>query len=558
MNKKRQVIIIGLDGADFGLLDQEIAAGRLPTLKRILTEGVKAPLRSTVPPLTFPAWVTFATGVNPGKHGIFDFTEKIPGSYGIRFVNARWRRVPCFWHTLSEKGFRVAVGGVPVTYPPEPINGVLVCGFDAPGVGGGKIDRGSVYPPEFFDRLTAKFPNYWLGANVIAFGEDYERIGSRLIEVLKTRLETLLWLYQQEDWDCFVGVIGETDAVCHYFWRFYDSLSPFYRPEKRPLGNFVSRVYQMVDSFLEKLESLRRPESVLILISDHGMGPVGHTVVRLNAFLAEKGFLKFRSKGPLYRNIDLLKKYGLRYTPPFFKRFLFRHTGIVNLLEGKLRFGHLKWSKTLAYSEESPQFPCVYLNVRGREPNGVVSAEDYYRVARDIKAALEELSTVDGKRLVRRAYLREEIYSGPAVERAPDILIEWNYETPHSPPIFLKSEPSSPPVEEISSLPESLLVNRTACHRPQGIFIAHGQRILKKEIFPSLMDIAPTVMALISGEKVAFHEGKVLSEIFEDISDSIAKASGSRLESGSRENQEHMTQEEEKAIKNKLRSLGYL
>ena len=127
-----RLLVIGLDGATLDLVRPWAAAGRLPVLARLMAAGAWGPLRSTIPAATFPAWTSLVTGVNPGRHGVLDFTERVPGTYRVRFVNGSYRRVPALWTRLSAAGRRVAVLTVPATYPPEPIDGVMVSGFDSP------------------------------------------------------------------------------------------------------------------------------------------------------------------------------------------------------------------------------------------------------------------------------------------------------------------------------------------------------------------------------------------------------------------------------------------
>jgi len=126
------LLVIGLDGATLDLVRPWAAAGRLPVLAGLMARGAWGPLRSTVPAATFPAWTSLTTGVNPGRHGVLDFSERVPGTYRVRFVNGSWRRAPALWTRLSAAGRRVAVLTVPATYPPEPIDGVMVSGFDSP------------------------------------------------------------------------------------------------------------------------------------------------------------------------------------------------------------------------------------------------------------------------------------------------------------------------------------------------------------------------------------------------------------------------------------------
>jgi predicted AlkP superfamily phosphohydrolase/phosphomutase len=126
------LLVIGLDGATLDLVLPWAASGRLPVLAGLLARGAWGRLRSTVPAASFPAWTSLATGVNPGRHGVLDFSERVPGTYRVRFVHGSWRRVPALWTRLAAAGGRVAVLTVPATYPPEPIDGVMVSGFDSP------------------------------------------------------------------------------------------------------------------------------------------------------------------------------------------------------------------------------------------------------------------------------------------------------------------------------------------------------------------------------------------------------------------------------------------
>ncbi|MBM4284066.1 MAG: hypothetical protein FJ128_02285 [Deltaproteobacteria bacterium] len=556
MKKRRPVVLIGLDGADFAILDREMARGRLPVLRGLLERGVRAPLRTTTPPLTFPAWTTFATGVNPGRHGIFDFSEKMVGSYAIRFVNASWRRAPAFWRLLSQAGRRVAVLGVPVTYPPEAVNGVMVCGFDAPGVGGGAVDAASVHPPEFLARLLEAAPDYWLGANLQGLGVDYEQLTQRLLKVLDARLEAFLWAYRREPWDCFVGVVGETDAVCHYFWRFYDPASPFFPAAQAHLGEVVAEVYRRTDVFLGKLLEEMPADAVLMLVSDHGMGPAGNLGVRLNAFLAEAGFLHFLPPSPTHRALALARDWGVRLLPPRLKRLIFRHTGLVAALEGKFRFSHLDWRQTRAYSLEPPQFPAIYLNLKGRDPEGIIPPEDYENLAEQVRQALLAWRTPGGRPLVRRVWRKEELYQGPAVERAPDLLLAWESDESGGHPQFLRSTSGSPALETIVDPDETWLVNRSACHRDLGIFVAAGEGVAPSSHLtplPGLEDIAPTVLLLQALDEAPPMDGRVLANVFPELGGGLRRGEEAPVQAT-----EELSPEDEEEVKARLKALGYL
>jgi predicted AlkP superfamily phosphohydrolase/phosphomutase len=151
-----RVLIVGLDGLEPALVQRW--ADRLPTLTRLRAEGRWGPLRSTLPFATFPAWTSFLTGVNPGEHGIFDFARLLPGSYDLAFGGATSRRRPTFARIASEAGRRVACVGFPGTWPPEPLHGVSIGGFDSPVAV--SLDDSFVHPPSLGPELRRRFGRY--------------------------------------------------------------------------------------------------------------------------------------------------------------------------------------------------------------------------------------------------------------------------------------------------------------------------------------------------------------------------------------------------------------
>jgi predicted AlkP superfamily phosphohydrolase/phosphomutase len=150
-----RTFVFGIDGATFDVIKPMAERGRLPHLGRLLREGSCGPLRSTIHPITPAAWSSFATGMNPGKHGVFDFSSPNRATYGVKLNNASDRRCESVWGLLSRQSKRVTVVNVPFTYPPEAVNGVLISGFDTPGA-----DRSMSHPREAFDDLVAHFGSY--------------------------------------------------------------------------------------------------------------------------------------------------------------------------------------------------------------------------------------------------------------------------------------------------------------------------------------------------------------------------------------------------------------
>ena len=153
--ERERVLVIGIDGATFDLLTPWMEEGFLPNLAALMGSGSHGPLRSTIPPITASAWTSFQTGKNPGKHGLFDFTQYRPGSYETSYVNASSVLAEPLWQVLSRQGKRVVVINVPVTYPPRPVNGYLISGMLTPS-----MDVEFTYPPDLYQQMVREIGDY--------------------------------------------------------------------------------------------------------------------------------------------------------------------------------------------------------------------------------------------------------------------------------------------------------------------------------------------------------------------------------------------------------------
>ncbi len=440
--RMHRLIVFGVDGGTLEIVRPLAAQGLLPNFARVMEQGVVGELDSTFPPMTFPAFTTFMTGKNPGGHGVFDFFERVPGRYGVRFVNANSRRSRTLWRMLSEAGRRVSVIGFPVTYPPEPINGVMISGFDAPGIGA-RADRSCFYPASFYDELRGAVGDYIITPTVDmlrAHEDPSEGIGA-ILDTIERKVRTALYTQARERWDCFAFMLIESDFTGHRYWKYYDPNSPQYdagAPEELRRG--LPRVYAAIDQALGRVMAAD-PEAGVLIFSDHGFGGASTKTVFLNRFLQQQGMLKFAAdncdSGSLGARLRLggrlamarLKDIGLHYLPETLRTPLLRSMKIGNQIESRIRFGGIDWRKTIVYSDESPYFPALWINLAGRESAGIVSPERYEETcarAADALRAWRDPET--GRPLVRCVYRREEIYRGEQVERAPDLLIEWNYD----------------------------------------------------------------------------------------------------------------------------------
>ena len=522
------MLIIGLDGADPALAARWMEEGTLPNLRALAKAGALLPLRSTMPPATFPAWTTCATGVNPGRHGVFDFTDMPPGGYALRFVNRTFRRVHAVWNALSDAGARVGVLGVPGTYPPERVNGFMVSGFDSPVAT--SIDRSFVEPPEYHDDVRgwrfADFQEHRTGPGW------HERARALLLAKIADKEAAALRLLRREPWDFFMAVFGETDTASHHFWRFQDPNSP--RHQAVPaLANTIREVYARLDATVGRMVEASGAEHVLV-VSDHGFTGAGTGVIHLNNFLAERGLLRFSGGGR-----SALKALALRFAPERARGALFRRfTGLAASAESRSRFGGIDWSATRAYSEELDYFPSIRINLAGREPQGTVRPEDYDAFVADLCAALESWGPV------ARALPRAAVYDGPHVDRAPDILIEPANENGYrhaclrarGGPSFRRMDP----VEYVGGKERGM----NGVHRSPGLLVSNTP-VTKPS--PGLEDIAPTALAALGAAGPPM-EGRPL----------WGAPSGNIAPSGPMAPEESMSPAEEAEMAARLRALGYL
>jgi predicted AlkP superfamily phosphohydrolase/phosphomutase len=512
-----RVLILGLDGATFDLIEPWAAAGSLPHLARLMAGGAWGRLRSTVPPATFPAWTSLMTGVNPGQHGIFDFTRRVPATYRVEFLNATYRRQPSAWRLLSDAGCRVGVVGLPATYPPERLNGFLISGFDAPVATG--IDRSFVQPPELYDELRQAVGPYEItDFQELRIGPGWHEMALRkLLHAAERRTEIAACLLDREPWDCFFVHFGESDTVAHHFWAFHDPGSPRYDAARAgDLGHAIRSVYRALDRAVGELVAHAGESATVMVVSDHGSGGTGERVICLNRWLERQGWLQFAPSSFAGRAAAQVKRLGLAL-PTSLQEWAFRGPlrRLVGRLESGARLGGIDWAGTRAFSEEVNTFPAIWLNVQGREPLGsVVPGGDYEELRDEILARLAAwLDPATSERVIARAWRREELYHGPAVEEAPDIVLEPALDRGYS---YTVLSSHGRPGEALRTLAPAERLgakggSMNGSHRPDGVLIlaGGGVRPAGQLSRAEIVDVAPTLLHLLDVPLPANLDGRV-------------------------------------------------
>ncbi len=557
-----KVLVIGLDGATFDLIKPWAAEGALPTLQRLMREGAHGALRSTIPPMTGPAWTTFATGVNPGKHRLYDWIARKPQSYEFLPVTALDCKAPTIYALLSQTNRRVCALNIPMTYPPLPVNGVVVSGLPAPST------RNTItYPKELYQEILNAVGDYILYPDP---GQAYSDSGvdaflTRLYKTTELRIKTLDYLRSREAWDFAMVVFNGTDTIAHALWKYMDKTHPLHDPgQAEKYGSAIHDYYQHLDGQLAHIVDTLPDDTTLVVMSDHGFGPF-HKFIHVNNWLLREGFMKLkpsalaRIKYALFRlgfspmNVyDTLMRLGFGAL----KREVVRGQGQGLLKTLFLSFEDVDWSRTQAYSLGN--VGQIRINQVGREPSGCVQlGTEYGRVRTEI---IERLKTLrdpkTGELVAETIYRREELYSGDYFEEAPDIVF-----LPRRLEYFGFGEYEFGSHKIIEAMKRGI----SGTHRMNGIFIAYGAAVRAGAEVQNagLVDLAPTILHLM-GEAVPAHmDGRVLTEALRDDVTPIARErtqpAGTTDYNGAGATQgDVLSAEEQKVLAERLRSLGYV
>jgi len=560
MPKEQRVLVIGLDGATFTILQPLMERGRLPRLAEMQQKGSWGPLLSTIPPITAPAWASFMTGVNPAQHGIFNFFKRDPSGYAYEetadFVHAGLIRHPTLWDILSCADKRMGVVNVPLTYPPRPVNGFMITGMLTP-----PSAPCFTYPPELSERLEGYQIDLDYTRTEKGFklegrpGEDELLQGVN--ELLDHRAEHCLRLMVAEEWDCFAVVFVGTDRLFHDLWHYLDPGCPAHSGARGEVMRQAVETYlQRLDAVVGQLRAAAGPQATTVVMSDHGFGPAPDKRVNLNDWLVELGLLHVTKGGRSLLQAEFwATRLGMRR--PAIKRILERWVPLHLLRRaGTDKRGRREvpaaWSRTRAYAVQMFNHICgIEINLRGRKRQGIVDPGPEYEQLRDL--LLSELMKLrdpeTGVHLVQAAHRREELFNGPYCDQAPDVIVELDPRYAGLAPLGNRR------------LVTSRNLRRQGDHRREGIFLAQGPDVVPGAISPPLAitDLAPTILYMLGVPVPHEMDGRVLTEIFEPdfvASRPILYAEATLTMAVGKD--EAYSVEEMAEISDRLRDLGYL
>lgn len=551
---RSRVLVIGLDGATWTIARPLMEAGRMPNLARLVAEGTAGPLASTMPPISAAAWVTFLTGQNPGRHGVYQFRKmnlRQYGGYREEFATSRDYQGRSFLDLAGQHGRRVAAVGVPMTYPPFPVNGFLVSGFPRPFG-----PKAHVYPPQLADQLGRwdEMPdnfNFSLSPEKTLEAADFW---------VRKYTEIALDALEREHFDLFLLVWNSTDNIPHLYWKYTDPSFPAYDSKGADrFGEVINHQYEVADTEIGRLlAALPDPENTTVLVmSDHGMGPYPHRQVHLNAWLAGQGLLVARNGAAGQPNLLNRTIRALRQQMPTQWRHRLRehlpHRLWAGLFAYQQNLNLVNWAHTQAYRlAVFPSVEGIVINLRGRQAQGIVEPGAAYETLRDrLLAGLAKLRDPEtGQPIVARASRREELFEGPYLDEIPDILVELNESYTGG------SELSGPLVTPV---PLARLSKYSASHHPMGLFALRGPGIRRGAWLEgvAIVDLAPTLLHMMGLPVASSMDGRVLQEVFESEARRPVRYADYAIGRGS-DDGGSLTNEEEAAIREQLAGLGYL
>ncbi len=496
-------MVIGLDGATWKLLDRLFLEGVMPNLARMQAEGCCGPLWSVVPPMTATAWTSYQTGKGPGKHGVFDWTEPVPGTYLYRPIDSTHMQSKTIFEVLSARQRRVATVNLPLTFPARAINGIAIGDMLTPS----KDTPGFLYPPEFRATLDRLAPEYKIDTHLCDREDDVLPFLARLTHLIEERGKVVRHLMDSEPWDLFSCVWVEMDRMQHCLWHIVDPLHP--RFDAALAAKYRERildVYRILDVRIGEMVD-RRPEGAnVFFVSDHGFGPCRYKVF-LNTWLAQEGFLKFKEGGRETRNRlhavrSVLTRAGIDSRKLLETARRFGGEALLGAGDSLSRFAaEIDWEHTSAFCHGTN---AIRINLKGRDRHGSVEPADYDALVARLQERLRAMRDPEGNVVVRAARRREDLYEGPNVDLAADLLVAEHDDSVW----FYYSEGEVPAaVFEPSGW-------ASGNHEPDGIFLAWGPDIAPgTREDTSINDVFPTILALMDVPIPDDVDGVVLRDI---------------------------------------------
>ncbi|MEK6934810.1 MAG: alkaline phosphatase family protein [Nanoarchaeota archaeon] len=456
----KKLFVIGLDCVPPNLLFNKFIED-LPNIKSLIQKSTIAKLKSCTPPITIPAWSCMTSSKSPGSLGVYGFRHRKNNSYdGIRISTSQDIKHDRVWDILSRKNKKVIVIGVPQTYPPKKVNGYLVSGFLTPS-----LESEYTYPPEFKQEIKEIVGEYEFDATEYRTDKKDELL-KKIYDITKKRFKLIKHLIKNKEWDFFMFVEIATDRLHHGFWKFFDKTHRKYEPNNK-YESEILKYYKYLDTEIGELIKLLDKDTKIMLVSDHGVKSM-EGCININDLLINLGYLKLKEKP-----------------------------------KGAVKFheANIDWSKTKAWGWGG-YYARIFLNVKGREPQGIIKKGDYEAEREKLKNLLQQVKDDRNKEIKNLIFKPEEIYKEPKGD-LPDLLaffgdLAWRSNATIGNNSIYSLENDTGPDD--------------AVHDWNGVFIMYDPKnSIYKEIDEiDIKDIAPTILSILGEEIPQDMEGKVI------------------------------------------------
>ena len=369
---KPQTMVVGLDGVPFSLLANLKKSGIIPKMSSIFDTGHFGQMGVSIPEISSVSWSSFMTGTQSGEHGIYGFIDLEPGTYNMFFPNYLDIKAAPLWDEIAQSGKKSVIINMPATYPAREMNGALISGFVAIDI------NKAVTPSALIPKLNDL--GYRIDVDTARARRDPEFLFRELDATLVGRQRAVDLLWQEVDWDLFIVVITGTDRLMHFLWTACEQEDhPYHQAFLdyfTSLDNFIGQIY---DRFMNA-DTSDTDLKKFYMLSDHGFCKI-NAEVHLNRWLQENGYLKFGTNPP---------------------------ETIMDIGSGSRAFA-LDPSR-------------IYINLKSKYPLGTVDSSDYDQLCRELKTGLESLTSDSGDPVVKKVYVKDELFHGPHVSAAPDLV----------------------------------------------------------------------------------------------------------------------------------------
>ncbi|MCP4154793.1 MAG: hypothetical protein GY757_44135 [bacterium] len=366
--KKKQLMVIGIDGVPHELVLEFAEKGIMPNMKTLIDKYTLKKTRVPLPEISSVSWTSFMTGKNPGEHGVYGFMEADLQDYSYNFPMFNTLAAKPVWEEIGKN--KSIILNLPGTYPARELNGILVSGFVAPDLGR------SVYPTKLLPLLEAM--KYRVDVDNRVGKSDKALFLKDLNETLGIRYELYKKIEKNEKWNLFFFIVTGTDRLHHFFFEAAGDTCSEYRDE-------FLEYYRRLDTIIGEMTADMEKKGIpFIILSDHGFTQIKQEVY-LSQYLKEWGYLHLADEAP--KNLKSMTE----------------QTKIFALDPSRL-----------------------YIHSEGKYKNGKVKKEQYQLLRKEIKEKFLALE-IDGQKAIKEVFYKEDLYNGPFLNNAPDLVLLSNY-----------------------------------------------------------------------------------------------------------------------------------